>query len=1329
MSEAKSGTSQTARFAIIASFSAIVQKLCTTCYVAFACIGFCLVPVGHVEAAIAYVQSNVATQSSSGTTLSASFNAAQSAGNFNVLIIAWSSSTTQAPSISDTNGNTYTLVVGPTRSGTSAQSIYYAKNIASGANAVTATFTASVTYRDMRIAEYSGIDITSPSDGSSGATGTGTAITSGSFTTTNANDLLVAGDYLGGATIAPGSGYTQRQLSSLSSIYEDQIVGSAGSYAGTATQSATGWYIMQAAAFKAAVSGGQAPTAPSNLAAAAASSTQVNLSWTASTDSTGVTAYYVERCAGAGCTNFTQVGSVSGNPPAVVYSDTGLSAGTTYLYRVRATDAAALLSAYSGSASATTQSSGTSSITYIQSKAATQSASGTSLSVSYPSAQVAGDFNVLIVAWSSSTTQAPTITDGKGNTYALAVGPTRSGNSAQSIYYAKNIAAGTNAVTATFSSAVTYLDMRIGEYAGIDVTSPVNGAIGGTGTTVAMTSGNITTTNANDLLVAGNYLGGSTTAPGAGYTQRQLTSLSSIYEDQVVNAAGVYAGTATQSATGWYVFQVAAFKAATSTGPTAPGNLVVTPVSGTQVNLSWTASTDPSGVTGYLIERCTGIGCTSFTQVASISSGTTYSDTGLNPSSVYSYRVRGTDSSTSGAYSTIAANASTPVPVGTAGNVTYGYDSLGRLVEVASANLGNVQAYSYDAAGNVVSSAVAGSGTLSETGFSKTQGGSGTQVIIYGSGFSTTPSSDSVTFNGVAATVNSATSSQLLVTVPSGATTGPVKVTIAGSTVTSATNFSIVTSNNAPTISGFSPSNGVPGSTITITGTNFQAVAGNSRVLIGGATAAITAATSTSLTVTVPSNPASGHIQVITPYGSATSTGDFFGIPAAFSTFALGQTSRTTQNATGSTVSMTASPQLAMILFDGTQGDQYVRVAAVGPSTWSIQVIDPTGNVIVTGSPGTAIDLPTLKLTGTYSIAVGSGAGGSGTIYVTKAKQEILAMTWQDESPGDANIPTTIVLTSTSQRQIYTFRGAAGQYTALSFGYVYGAGTVTVLDAYGVSQYTAAISSSTANTTLTFGPLSASGDYRVIFDPGNNNFDISFISGLVPNPSTSLIAGGPAISVVGSQPYTGSPFSENVMAVNFNGTAGQWLSLGVGYGSQGAFFYDLNIYYTSGGTRHCLGTCGSGGDGGVLTYYFGPLPATATYTIFAAFAASNTPSNGTVYFQIWNPSTLTANASASVVPIDIGDYAYGIFQFAGTSGKSYTFKSSTNCLGSWKLYGPTNTVISSGSNVTGGTAALGTLPSTGSYTLVTNEDSLFIGGSSGNWSPNVQNCSVQITQP
>lgn len=92
------------------------------------------------------------------------------------------------------------------------------------------------------------------------------------------------------------------------------------------------------------------PTAPTSLTATAASATQINLSWTASTDNVGVTGYKVERCSGAACSNFAQIAT----PTTTTFNDTGLNASTSYSYRVRAIDAANNLSSFSSTATAST---------------------------------------------------------------------------------------------------------------------------------------------------------------------------------------------------------------------------------------------------------------------------------------------------------------------------------------------------------------------------------------------------------------------------------------------------------------------------------------------------------------------------------------------------------------------------------------------------------------------------------------------------------------------------------------------------------------------------------------------------------------------------------------------------------------------------------------------------------------------------------------------------------------------------------------------------------------------------------------------------------------
>jgi hypothetical protein len=100
------------------------------------------------------------------------------------------------------------------------------------------------------------------------------------------------------------------------------------------------------------------------------------------------------------------------------------------------------------------------------------------------------------------------------------------------------------------------------EYSGVDATSPFDGAAGAAGTGATASSGNITTTAANDLLVGAGITTGSFTAAGTSFTSRIITAPDlDIAEDRNVTATGVYAATAAQG--GAYVMQVVAFKGAT----------------------------------------------------------------------------------------------------------------------------------------------------------------------------------------------------------------------------------------------------------------------------------------------------------------------------------------------------------------------------------------------------------------------------------------------------------------------------------------------------------------------------------------------------------------------------------------------------------------------------------------------------------------------------------------------------------------------------------------------------------------------------------------------
>jgi fibronectin type 3 domain-containing protein len=90
---------------------------------------------------------------------------------------------------------------------------------------------------------------------------------------------------------------------------------------------------------------GTGPTAPSNLVATAPSTTQVNLTWTASTGSAGIASYQVFRDGN---------GAALAQPTGTLYSDTSVVAGTSYTYVVKAVDTSGNTSPASNTASVTT---------------------------------------------------------------------------------------------------------------------------------------------------------------------------------------------------------------------------------------------------------------------------------------------------------------------------------------------------------------------------------------------------------------------------------------------------------------------------------------------------------------------------------------------------------------------------------------------------------------------------------------------------------------------------------------------------------------------------------------------------------------------------------------------------------------------------------------------------------------------------------------------------------------------------------------------------------------------------------------------------------------
>jgi hypothetical protein len=171
---------------------------------------------------------------------------------------------------------------------------------------------------------------------------------------------------------------------------------------------------------------------------------------------------------------------------------------------------------------------------------------------------------------------------------------------------------------------------------------------------------------------------------------------------------------------------------------------------------------------------------------------------------------------------------------------------------------------------------VASPGTCAPTitSFTPTCGQAGTSVTITGTNLlDASDSAGTVTFNTTTAPSTLALSAtQITAIVPSGATTGKIKVdTGVGTAATSMADFTV---GSCVTITSFTPTSGPVGTVVKITGTGFTGATAVSFNNVNATTFTVNA-TGTQITATVPAGATTGKIKVTTPSGSATSTADF----------------------------------------------------------------------------------------------------------------------------------------------------------------------------------------------------------------------------------------------------------------------------------------------------------------------------------------------------------------------------------------------------------------------------------------------------------------------
>ena len=368
---------------------------------------------------------------------------------------------------------------------------------------------------------------------------------------------------------------------------------------------------------------GTAPTTPTGLSATATSSSQINLSWSASTDAVGVTGYKIYR-------GGTQIATST----TTLYNNTGLSASTAYTYTVAAYDAAGNNSAQSSSASATTQ---------APAGDTTPPNAPTGLS---PSSITQTS---VIISWTAST-------DNVGVTgYDIYKNGSLAGSSVGTSYTASGLTASTTYIftvkakdaagnISAASSALSVVTLTAPDTTAPSV--PTNLSASGTTQTATTISWTASTDNVGVTgydIYKGGVLAGSSTS--ASYTASGLSagtpySFTVKAKDAAGNTSGFSAA-----------LSVTTQSASDGTAPTVPTNLSATATSSSQINLSWSASTDAVGVTGYKIYRG-GVFLTNNT-------GTTYSNTGLTASTAYTYTVSAYDAAGNTSAQSASASATT----------------------------------------------------------------------------------------------------------------------------------------------------------------------------------------------------------------------------------------------------------------------------------------------------------------------------------------------------------------------------------------------------------------------------------------------------------------------------------------------------------------------------------------------------------------------------------------------------------------------------------------------------------------------------------------------
>jgi YD repeat-containing protein len=658
--------------------------------------------------------------------------------------------------------------------------------------------------------------------------------------------------------------------------------------------------------------------------------------------------------------------------------------------------------------------------------------------------------------------------------------------------------------------------------------STTSGAIKGPPTAAVQdNAGNtITTSTASITIAIGTNPGGGTLS---GTTVKNAANGTAAFADlHINNAANGYTLTATSPSL---------TSATTSTfNITAAGN-----VAGTV-----TKAAGGGAITGALVEALQsgvvkGSGATN-------SSGS-YTITGLVPGT---YDIRGTAGGftpqtqtglTVNSGATTTANFSLAAATPTAG-IVYIYDELQRLKSVVDP-VGEAATYAYDAVGNLLTITRNNATQTSVIDFNPNSGPIGSTVTIYGTGYSTTPSQNTVMFNGTAATVISSTLTQITANVPAGATTGPIAVTSPAGSASSSTSFTVTGApTGLPTITSFTPTVGVVGTAITLTGTNFDVDPLKNTVKFNPTIAAVTTSSATTINTSFPAGGHPGEVSVTTQAGTATSSQDFFAVfwPYVVNDVEVAATKRIVVDGPSQSITISTATKIGLLIFDGRLG-QKLSLAFTNNTfggggvccTSSYRLYRPDGIEMKTGlvvDTGTVAEF-VLPLHGTYTIAVDPTENNTGSVTLTLS---------EDINYGPITINGASVALSIGrpgQKAYVTVSAAAGQKFNLGVtGNTFGGGSFCCRSSAIVYNPSGGEVANQAMIQADYGinfTAAVSGTYTIYLDPAE-----MFTGGATYTLSEEFNAG--SISSGGSVPVSINRFGQRAY-LTFAGTQNSVITL------------------------------------------------------------------------------------------------------------------------------------------------------------------------------------------